>query len=76
MTEDKLISTGWQPINTAPKNRHILILESTDYSYRVDYVCWAASGVNDTHNWMTLEGVLLPNKAYQYWMDVPELSDD
>ena len=72
----KPLSQGWHPIITAPKDRQILIFDCTKYGHRVDYAVWAAWGVSDSHNWMTLDGDLLPNEPYKYWMDVPELSDD
>jgi len=46
--------TEWQPIETAPKDRSILVTEPD--GLRIDQVIWGGWALDDTHNWCDADG--------------------
>jgi hypothetical protein len=64
----------WQPIETAPKDRYILV--TGPIGYRIDQVCWGGWLLDDTHNWCDLNGARHPNAAITHWMPMPEPPED
>jgi hypothetical protein len=60
----------WQPIETAPKDKWILVTEET--GMRVDQVKWVKVPNGEGYNWVTLDNAWQPNAALKYWMPLPE----
>lgn len=60
----------WQPIETAPKDRTILVTEST--GMRIDQVRWGNWVNSSTHNWIDNDLNGHPNAAITHWMPLPE----
>ena len=60
----------WQPIETAPKDRSILVTGPD--GLRIDQVIWGGWALDDTHNWCDADGARHPNAAITHWMPLPE----
>lgn len=60
----------WQPIETAPKDRSILVTGPD--GARIDQVIWGAWDLDNTHNWCDADGDRHPNAAITHWMPLPE----
>ena len=61
--------TEWQPIETAPKDRSILVTEPD--GLRIDQVIWGGWALDNTHNWCDADGARHPNAAITHWMPLP-----
>ncbi|CAB5219870.1 hypothetical protein UFOVP231_2 [uncultured Caudovirales phage] len=59
----------WHPIETAPKDRYILVTGGN--GLRIDQVMWGGWELDDTHNWCDLNGNRHPNAAVTHWMLLP-----
>jgi len=64
----------WEPIETAPKDRYILV--TGPIGYRIDQVKWGGWLLDDTHNWCDLNGARHPNAAITHWMPLPAPPED
>jgi hypothetical protein len=60
----------WQPIATAPKDRHILV--TGPGGLRIDQVIWGGWELDDTHNWCDADGDRHCNAGITHWMPIPE----
>ena len=60
----------WQPIETAPKDRYILVTGPN--GLRIDQVIWGGWELDDTHNWCDADGDRHCNAGITYWMPMPE----
>jgi hypothetical protein len=60
----------WQPIETAPKDRIILVTGAN--GLRIDQVIWGGWELDNTHNWCDADGDRHPNAAITHWMPLPE----
>lgn len=61
---------NWQPIETAPKDRSILVTEKT--GMRIDQVRWGNWANSNTHNWIDNNFAANPNNAFTHWMELPK----
>ena len=59
----------WQPIDTAPKDRSILVTGPD--GLRIDQVIWGGWALDNTHNWCDADGARHPNAAITHWMPLP-----
>jgi hypothetical protein len=64
----------WQSIETAPKDRHILVTGLD--GMRIDQVIWGGWELDDTHNWCDLNGARHFNGAITHWMPMPDPPKD
>ena len=59
----------WQPIETAPKDRSILVTGAN--GLRIDQVIWGGWELDNTHNWCDADGDRHCNAGITHWMPLP-----
>lgn len=59
----------WYPIETAPKDRSILVTGAD--GLRIDQVMWGAWELDNTHNWCDADGHRHCNAGITHWMPLP-----
>lgn len=59
--------SGWRPLNTAPKDREILVRRFNDVMYEYDVVWWDGDRI---YPWKSM-GTAYPNGRLDSWHEIP-----